>query len=158
MIQFKCPRVIHPLVLSNFGVYSGVRSAHLRGGCILGKVKKICPDNYKNPSSIPQIWCVLFSACRIGLLIRWKFILRKIGFMDYKWSNLNAPGSYTPWCYPLLGSNEGCPFLCMQEKGNAACSLLIKRKFLSKKSFIDSKWSNLNAPGSYTPLCHSLFT
>ena len=41
--------------------------------------------------------------------------LAKIGFVDCKWSNLNAPVRYS-----LLGSIEGCPFLCMQEKENAA--------------------------------------
>ena len=40
------------------------------------------------------------------------------GFVDCKWFNLNAPGSYTPWCHPLLGSAVvGFPFLYMQEKG-----------------------------------------
>ena len=38
-------------------------------------------------------------------------------------------------------------------KGNAACGLLIK---CAKTGFLDYKWSNPNAPGSYTPLCHSL--
>ena len=55
------------------------------------------------------------------------------GLMDCKWSNLNAPGSYTPWCYSLLGSLVGCPFHSMQGKGSAACGLLIKWKFLFQK-------------------------
>ena len=50
----------------------------------------------------------------------------KIGFVDPQWSNLNAPRSYTPFCHPLLGSTVGCPFLCMQEKGNATCDLFRK--------------------------------
>ena len=28
----------------------------------------------------------------------------KVGFIDSKWSYLNAPKSYTPWCHSLLGS------------------------------------------------------
>ena len=47
----------------------------------------------------------------------------KICFLDCKLSNLNAPGSYTPWCHALLGSTVGCPF---QEKGNDACSTLFR--------------------------------
>ena len=39
--------------------------------------------------------------------------------------------------YPLVSftfwSIVGCPFLCMQEKGNAACGLLIKWKFIWQK-------------------------
>ena len=51
----------------------------------------------------------------------------KIGFVDSRWSNLNAQGSYTPWCNPILGFTVGCPLVgCMQEKGNAACGLLMK--------------------------------
>ena len=57
----------------------------------------------------------------------------KIGFVDCKWSNSNAPGSYTPWCHSLLGPLWGVPFLCMQEKGNAACGVLIKWKFTFEK-------------------------
>ena len=47
----------------------------------------------------------------------------KIGFVDSKWSNLNAPGSYTPWCHSLLGYIVGSPFHSMQEKGNVAYGL-----------------------------------
>ena len=34
----------------------------------------------------------------------------KIGFLDCKWFNLNAPGSYTPCCHSLLGFTEGVLF------------------------------------------------
>ena len=47
-----------------------------------------------------------------------------IGFVDCKWSNLNAPVSYTPWSHSILGSILDCPFHWMQEKGNVACGLL----------------------------------
>ena len=58
----------------------------------------------------------------------------KIGFVDSKQSNMNAPGSYTHWCHSLLGSTSvGCPFPCMHGKGNAACGLLIKWKIIFKK-------------------------
>ena len=30
------------------------------------------------------------------LIIKWKFTFSKIGFADSKWTNLNAPLSYTP--------------------------------------------------------------
>ena len=45
----------------------------------------------------------------------------KVGFIVSKWSNLNAPESYTPWCHLLLGSTVGCPFLWMKERENDAC-------------------------------------
>ena len=57
----------------------------------------------------------------------------KIGFLDCKWFNLNAPGSYTPLSHSLFGPTEGCPFPWMQEKGHAACGLLIKWKFIWQK-------------------------
>ena len=55
-----------------------------------------------------------------------KILFVKLGLMDCKWYNMNAPGSYTPWTHSLLGSIVDCPFLNMQEKGNAACGWLIK--------------------------------
>ena len=71
----------------------------------------------------------------------------QIGFLDCKWSNLNAPGSYTPWCHSLLVSTVGCLFLCMQEKGMLHVSVnKVEIKF-SKIGFVDCKWSNLNASG-----------
>ena len=73
----------------------------------------------------------------------------KIGFMDCICSNLNAPGSYTPCSYFFVGFSVGCPFLCMQEKGIAACGLLIKGKFIFSNRFCVLLMSNLSAPGSY---------
>ena len=46
---------------------------------------------------------------------------------------------------------RGCPFLWMQEKGNAACGMLIVEIYFAKVGFMDSKWFNWNATGSYTP-------
>ena len=31
-----------------------------------------------------------------------KIYSAKMGFKDCKWSNLNTPGSYTPWCHSLM--------------------------------------------------------
>ena len=80
------------------------------------------------------LWGALFSACRKREMLhvsvnKVEIYFAKIGFVDCKLSNLNAPGSYTPWFHSLLGSSLGLPFLCMQEKGNAACGLFIKWKF-----------------------------
>ena len=89
--------------------------------------------------------------CCMWPAIRQEFYFPKIGFLDSKWSNSNAPGLYTPWCHSLLVTTVGCPFLYMQEKGNAASGLLKERNIISQKiGFLDSKWSNLNAPGLYT--------
>ena len=76
----------------------------------------------------------------------------KIGFMDCKWSNLNAQWSYTPWCYSLLGSILGCPFHSMQEKGNAACGLLIKWKFILQKQVSWTANGPIRMPQGHTPL------
>ena len=62
------------------------------------------------------------AAC--GLLKSGNLLFNLVGFVDSKLFNLNAPGSYIPWFHSLLGSSVGLPFLCMQEKGNAACGLL----------------------------------
>ena len=100
MVQFECPRVIHPLVSLTFGVHCGLSfSLHAgKGKCCIWAVNKV------------------------------EIHFSKIGFMESKWPTLNAPGSYTPKCHSLLGFSVGCPFLCIEEKGNAACGLLIKWK------------------------------
>ena len=51
----------------------------------------------------------------------------KIGLVDCKWPNLNAPGSYTAWCHSLLGSTGWCPFLCMQGKAAHGLSNLFDK-------------------------------
>ena len=87
-----------------------------------------------------------------------KIYSAKIDFMVSKWSNLNSPGSYTALCYSLLESTVGCPFLCMQEKGNVAYGMLRKVEIhFTKIEFVDCKWSNLNSLVSYIPLCHLLW-
>ena len=78
------------------------------------------------------------------------------GFMDCKWSNLNALESYTPWSHSLLGSIERCPFLCNAGEGKCCNGLLKIEIHFSISGFMDCKWSNLNPPGSPTPWCHSL--
>ena len=68
------------------------------------------------------LWSALYSAgrkreCCMWLINKVEIYFSKIGFVNCKWSNLNVPGSYTPWLHSLLGSTVGCPFPCMQEKG-----------------------------------------
>ena len=105
MIQFECPRVIYLLVLFSFGVHCGVSISLYagEGNCCIWPVNEV------------------------------EIHFAKMGFVDCKWSNSNAPGSYTPWCYSILGYIVGCPFHCMQEKGTAASGLLIKWKFILQK-------------------------
>ena len=57
----------------------------------------------------------------------------QIHFIYSKCSNWNALGFHTPWCHPLLRSIVRCLFLCMQEKGNPACGMLIWWKFIFLK-------------------------
>ena len=54
------------------------------------------------------LWGALFSACRKMEILHMsvnevEIYSEEIGFVDSKWSNLNAPGSYTSWCHSLLG-------------------------------------------------------
>ena len=124
MVQFEYLRVIHPLVSLNFGVHWGVSlSLHAgKGKCCMWAVNKV------------------------------EIHFAKIGFMDCKWSNLNAPGSYTPWCYSLLGYIVGCPFHCMQEKGTAASGLLIKWKFILQKRVSWTANDPIRMPQGHIPL------
>ena len=39
----------------------------------------------------------------------------KIGFLDFKWTNLNVTGSYTTWCHLLFGPIMERPLPCMEE-------------------------------------------
>ena len=107
MVQFECPRVIYPLVPFNIGVHSGVSiSLYVgKGNSCIWPVNKL------------------------------EIHFAKMGFVDCKCSNLNAPGSYTSWSHSLLGSILDCPFLCMQEKRNAACGLIKSVTLLCKNRF-----------------------
>ena len=75
----------------------------------------------------------------------------KIGFFDCKWSNLNATGTHTPCCHSILGSTVGCPFSLMQEKGNAACGLLIALKFTLQKLISLTANGPIWMPQGHTP-------
>ena len=64
----------------------------------------------------------------------------KIGFVDCKWSNLNAPGLYTPWCHSLVGSNVECLFSL--HAGEGKCCMWDVNKveiYFSKIGFVDCK-------------------
>ena len=116
MVQFKCPRVIYPLVSFTFGSTVG------------------CPF----PLHAGKGECCMWPVDEVELY------MPKISSMGCKWSNLNAPGSYFPRCHSLLGPLWVVPFLCMQEKGNAAWGLLIKWQFILQKQIsltaIDPIW------------------
>ena len=59
--------------------------------------------------------------------------------------------------YPLLALTFGVPLSSAWRKMETACGMLKKVEILfAKIVFVDCKWSNLNAPGSYTPCCYSL--
>ena len=77
MIQFERPRVISPLVSFTFGVHRGVPFSLDEGK------GKYC------------MW----------LVNKVEIHFAKIGFVECKWFNLNAQGSYTPRFYILLVSN-----------------------------------------------------
>ena len=124
MIQFECPRVIYPLVLFNIWVHCWVSISLYagKGICCIWPVNKV------------------------------EIHFAKIGFMDCKWSNLNAPGSYTPCCYSIFGYIVGCPFHRMQEKGTAASGLLIKWKFILQKQVLWTANDPIWMPQGQSPL------
>ena len=63
--------------------------------------------------------------CCIWPVEKMEIYFPKIGFVDCK-----MPGSYTPLSYSVWRSIMECSFPCMQEKGNTACGLLKKGKFI----------------------------
>ena len=101
MVQFEYPRVILPLIPFTVGVYYGVPFSldAGKGNCCMWPVNQV------------------------------EIYFAKIGFVDSKWSNLNAPGPYTPWGHSLFMSPAGCPFLGMQEKRSSAYGLFKKWNF-----------------------------
>ena len=105
MIQFECQRVTYPSVPFTFGSNVG------------------CPFPPHAGKGKFRMWPVN----------KVEIHFAKTGFVDSISSNLNAPGSHNPWCHSLLGPSRGVPLPCMQEKGNAACGLLIKWKFILQK-------------------------
>ena len=92
-----------------------------------------------------------------------EFLWNKISSTGCKRSSLNAPGSYTPWCHPLLGSS----FFLFDASAASLLPLNHNKEmvyygrhaknvefFWNKISSTGCKRSGLNAPGSYTPFCH----
>ena len=124
MVQFKCPRVIHPLISFTFGVHCGLPfSLHAgKGTCCMWLVKKV--ENH----------------------------FAKMGFVDSKWSNQNASGSQTHWCHSLFESIMESHFLCMQEKGNAASGLSISVILLFKNRFCGLQMVQFECPRVIHPL------
>ena len=78
--------------------------------------------------------------------------MAKIGFVDCKWSNWNAQGSYTPWSHSLSRSFVNCPFHWMQEKGNAACGLKKSVNLFFKKRFHGLQMVQFECPRVIHPL------
>ena len=56
---------------------------------------------------------------------------------------------------PLFPKDYHFSFVCMQGKGCCICFVNKVEIYFPKMCFMDSKWINLNAPGTrgYTPLC-----
>ena len=106
MIQFECPRVIYPLVLFTFGVHCGVPFSQYagKGKCCMWPVNKV---------EIP---------------------VSKIGFVDSKRSNLNAPGSYTPWYHNSFGVHYRRYFPLHAGKGKYCMNLGLVISWLSKRA------------------------
>ena len=117
MVQFERPRVIYPLVLFTFRVHCGVSiSLHAgKGKCCIWPVNKV------------------------------EIHFAKIGFVDCKWSNSNAPGSYTLWCYSLLTFGVHCGVSISLYAGKGKCCIWPVNRVeihFAKLGFVDCKWSN----------------
>ena len=58
--------------------------------------------------------------------------------------------TYVPTATALVAvAVRSCPFLCMQEKENAACCVRKVEIYYAEIGFVDLKRSNLNPSGSY---------
>ena len=120
MVQFECPRVIHPLVSFTFGVHCGV------------------PFLYMQEKGN--------AAC--GLLIKWNSFCKN-RFCGLQMVQLECPRVIYPLVLFTFGVYCGVPFSLHAGKGKC-CMWPVKKVEIpaSKKGFVDCKWSNSNAPGS----------
>ena len=81
--------------------------------------------------------------CSMWIVNKWEICIRKMGFVDFKWSNLNILGSYASCCHPLFVPWQSYLqwALFMQEKGNAASdywksgNLSVENRFCGLKMF-----------------------
>ena len=88
--------------------------------------------------------------CCMWLANKVEIHFAKIGFVDLRWSNLNASGSYTLRCYPLMGYNRNCPFSACREKGTSKCPP--KSEWSQGENDLGSfKWDHLD---STKPIFH----
>ena len=83
----------------------------------------------------------------------------KMGLKGCKWSSLNAAGTQTPLCHSILELRFSL-FSVLALWGNKKWPPSIKvqqmENFKNKMGLKGCKWSSLNAPGTQTPLSHSL--
>ena len=93
MVQFKCPRFIHPLVSFTIGVY------------LLSALFPACKKR--------DMLHLAFEKVEISS--------RKIDFVDCKWSNLDVHGSFTLCCHSLLWFILECTY-CMHGKSTDSCT------------------------------------
>ena len=95
--------------------------------------------------------------CCMWLINKVEIDFARAGFVDCKWSNLNAPGLYLLWSHSPAGVYNGVAFLLYAGKWKS-CMWLVNQEEIhfAKVGFMDCKWSILNAPGSYTLWSHSL--
>ena len=82
-----------------------------------------------------------------------------MGLKGCKWSSLNAPSTQSPVSHPILELKISL-FSLLALWGNKKWPPSIKVKqienFQNKMGLKGCKWSSLNAPGTQTPLSHSV--
>ena len=88
-----------------------------------------------------------------------KICWNKMGLMGCRWSSLNAPGTGNPLFHSVLKLEEfPFPIIGLWGNGNWPPSMKVKKlgKFQNERGAKGCKWSWMNAPGTQTPLSHSV--
>ena len=82
------------------------------------------------------------------------------GLKGMQMVQFECPGHSHPFCLIHLGNWENSPFSILALWGNKNWPPSINMEqienYLNKMGLMGSKWSSLNAPGTQTPLSHSV--
>ena len=91
--------------------------------------------------------CAGKGKCCMWLVNKVEIHLTKIGFVEYKWSNLNAPRFIHPLVSSTFWVHYRVPFSLDAGKGKCCMWLVNNVEIKSSKiCFADWQWSNLNCP------------
>ena len=88
-----------------------------------------------------------------------EFYENKSGLKGCQWSNVNGPGTETPLSHPFLKLGEPLfPLLALWGNKKWPPSMKVKNleNYQKVRCAKGSKWSSLDAPGTQSPLSHSI--